>query len=64
MHKFAGKDLYEKMVETLGSKNEARDWFYTPQIHLSGKRPYDCCMSGESWKVKRYIIGIDFGVYL
>jgi len=58
-----GTELVKKSIDIFGSKESARDWFYTPLMALEGKRPYDYCREGKADLVRSLLGRIEAGVF-
>ena len=64
MNRTATSDLIDQMYSTFdGDKSVARSWFYSLNRGLGGKRPYDCCIGGDSSEVKTLLIRSDWGIF-
>lgn len=63
MHRYAGDDLVKKMNEVMGTENRARNWFYSPLVHLGGERPYDYCKNGNLSEIEEMLGRIESGIY-
>ena len=63
MHKRAGDDLVSQMIDVFETKEDARNWFYSPLIALGGKRPYDLCKEGNIQEVENELGRIEHGIY-
>jgi hypothetical protein len=57
MDKTAGEELVKMMVITHGNFTKARDWYFSNNTSLGGKRPYDLCAEQNYGKVE-YILGL------
>ncbi len=63
MYLTAEKDLVQKMIKVLETKEMALDWFYSRIQALGNKRPYDLCKEGEKYKVEQLLGRIEHSVY-
>ncbi len=59
----AGDELVSQMNETFETPEKARDWYFSFNTALGGKRPYDVCKEGNPDLVKTILKRIDYGVY-
>lgn len=63
MVKYAGIELFQKMIEVLENETSAKNWFYSPLSSLDGKRPYDYCKEGKLSEVEKVLGRFEHGVY-
>jgi len=62
MNQCAGKELVDKIIGLVHSKESARNWFYSSQRGLGYERPYDYCKIGKRSEVEAVIERIMHGV--
>lgn len=59
----AGDDLVSQMNSTFENPEIARDWYFSFNTALGGKRPYDVCKDGKQELVRTILMHIDYGIY-
>jgi uncharacterized protein (DUF2384 family) len=63
MHRSAGVDLVKRMFGVFKDQSKSRDWFYSNNVALGNRRPYDLCKEGNGSLVEVIVNRIEYGIY-
>ncbi|MGD9275583.1 MAG: DUF2384 domain-containing protein [Candidatus Pacearchaeota archaeon] len=62
MQKYAGEELINMMIDVFGTKEKARNWFYSKIVALGDERPYDFCKRGDNPTIRQELVVIKYGL--